>query len=31
MTLDLQRIVLFVSDMEKEAAFYREKLGLPVK
>lgn len=30
MTLDLQRIVLFVSDMEKEAAFYRDKLGLPV-
>lgn len=30
MPLDLQRIVLFVSDMEKEAAFYRDKLGLPV-
>ncbi len=30
MTLKLQRIVLFVSDLEKEAAFYREKLGLPV-
>ena len=30
MTLKLQRIVLFVADLEKEAAFYREKLGLPV-
>lgn len=30
MTLNLQRIVLFVADMDKEAAFYRDKLGLPV-
>lgn len=30
MSLALQRIVLFVSDLEKEAAFYRDKLGLPV-
>lgn len=30
MTLELKRIVLFVSDLEKEAAFYRDKLGLTV-
>ncbi|WP_282604981.1 VOC family protein [Pelagibius sp. Alg239-R121] len=30
MTLRLERIVIFVSDLDKEAAFYRDKLGLPV-
>ena len=30
MSLKLQRIVIFVSDLEKEAAFYRDKMGLPV-
>ncbi len=30
MSLNLKRIVIFVSDFEKEATFYRDKLGLPV-
>ena len=30
MSLNLKRIVIFVSDFEKEAAFYRNKLGLTV-
>ncbi len=30
MSLKLQRIVIFVSNLEKEAAFYRDKLGLQV-
>ncbi|MDJ0935443.1 MAG: hypothetical protein QNI93_08600 [Kiloniellales bacterium] len=30
MSLELKRIVLFVADLEKQAAYYRDGLGLPV-
>ena len=29
-SLELKRIVLFVADLEKQAAYYRDGLGLPV-
>ena len=30
MGLELKRIVLFAADLEKQAAYYRDRLGLPV-
>ena len=30
MSLELKRIVIFVSDLEKQSAFYRDRLGLTV-
>ena len=30
MSLNLKRIVIFVQDLEKQAAYYRDRLGLPV-
>ncbi len=30
MSLTLKRIVLFVADLDKQASYYRDRLGLPV-
>ena len=30
MSLELKRIVIFVSDLEKQSAYYRDRLGLTV-